>query len=153
LNDQIMGVAAAVMAVSVFLPWYRAVVRIGNSGVNAQLMQPQGTASGLTVHVYLWALFGLALAQLAVLVARYARRRRPRTIPGYGQFMLVTSAICLVLAISAFVLKPSSWFGNPVLGGPFQISVGWDYGAVVAVVATIATLVVAWTVLRDPAAR
>ena len=153
LNDQIIGVAAAVLAISVFLPWYKAGVRIGNSTLNAQLLQPRGTASGLTVHPFLWALFGLAVLQFVVLVARYARSRRPRTIPGYGPFMLVTSAICFVLAITAFVEKPHTWYGNAVLGGPFQINVGWDYGAVVAVIATVATLVVAWTVLRDPAAR
>lgn len=154
LNDRIIGVAAAGLAVSVFLPWYRAFIEFPNGSSNGFLINPPGTASGITVHVFLWALFGLGLLQFGVLVARYARRGvRPRTVPAYGPFLLVTSAISLALALTAFMMKPRTWYGNSDLGGAFNINVGWDYGAIVAIIATIAILVVAWTMIRDPATR
>lgn len=152
LNDQILAIAAAVLAVSVFLPWYRAVLSIRNTPLNGYLIRPRGTVSGLIVHEFLWALFGLGLLQVVVLVARHAPGRPPRTIPGYGPALLVTSAISFALALAAFVLKPNAWYGN-VSGGEITINVGWDYGAAVAVIAAIASLVVAWTIFRDPAAR
>ncbi len=153
LNDQIIGVAAVAAAISVFLPWYKAIVRVGNSALSGFLIQPRGTASGLTVHAYLWAIFGLALVQFALLMARNAPGRRPRTIPGYGVLLLVTSAISLALALAAFVLKPSTWYGGNALGEGIHIVVSQDYGAIVAIIAALASVVVAWTVLRDPAAR
>jgi len=153
LNDQIVAVAAAALAISVFLPWYKAVVRIRNTTLSGFLIQPRGTASGITVHEYLWAVVGLALLQFLVLVARYARGHQPWTIPGYGVLLLVTSAISFALALIAFALKPSTWYGGNVLGGGLYISISQDYGAIVAVIAGLASFIVAWTVLRDPAAR
>lgn len=150
LNDQIIAVAAVALAVSVFLPWYKAIVRIGNSSVNGILIRPRGTASGISVHEYLWAMFGLAALQFVLLVVRYAPGPgRTLTIPGYRPFLLITSVICFAVALTAFVLKPGAWYGN-LSGGEITFSVGWDYGAVVAIIATLASVIVTWTLLRDP---
>ena len=153
LNDRIVAIAAAALAVSVFLPWYKAVVRLRNSALSGFLIQPKGTATGIGVHEYLWAVFGLALLQFVVLVTRYPPGRNPRTIPMYGLFLVITSAISFALALIAFVLKPSTWHGGNVLGGGLYVVVSQDYGAIAAVIAALASVLVAWTVLRDPAAR
>src|SRR5258708_12777457 len=88
----IIAMAAVVLAVSLFVPWFKATVRIRGSGVSGFLIDPPGTVSGMAVHGYLWAVFALALLQLVVLAARYAPHRAAATLPGYRQLLLVTSA-------------------------------------------------------------
>ena len=51
----IIALAAVVLAVSLFVPWFKATVRIRGSGVSGFLIDPPVTVSGMAVHGYLWA--------------------------------------------------------------------------------------------------
>jgi hypothetical protein len=107
-NDMIIAVAALVLAVSLFVPWYKAIVRINGRAVSGFLIDPPGTASGMAVHGYLWVVFALALLQLAVLLARYAPTRRALPLPGYRQLLVVTSGLTSLAVLVAFVPVPAA---------------------------------------------
>ncbi len=149
----IIAMAAVVLAVSLFVPWFKATVRIRGSGVSGFLIDPPGTVSGMAVHGYLWAVFALALLQLVVLAARYAPHRAAATLPGYRQLLVVTSGLSGLAVLVAFVAKPGTWYGGNELGEGFYIVVGWSYGGVVALAAAIVSLGTAIAAIRDRPAR
>jgi hypothetical protein len=68
--DMIIAVSALALAVSPFVPWFKATVRIKGSSVTGFVMDPP-PESGLAVHHYLWTVFALALLEFAVLAGRY----------------------------------------------------------------------------------
>jgi hypothetical protein len=148
-NDLIIAIAALVLVVSLFVPWFKATVRIRGASLSGFLISPRGTASGIAVHGYLWAVFALALLQLVVLAARYAPDRRAFTLPGYRQLLVVTSGLSCVAVVVAFVMKPGTWHGGNQLGGGLYIVVGVTYGAIVALGAAIVSLGFAVAAIRD----
>lgn len=149
----IIAVSALVLAVSAFMPWYKAMVRSRFAPVSGYLIQPRGTVSGIAVHAYLWAVFALALLELVVLAARYAPGRRAIALPGYQWMLTITSGLVFIAVLVAFVMKPSPWYGHIEMGGALYVVVGWTYGAVVALGAAIVSLGTAVSALRDHIAR
>jgi hypothetical protein len=148
-TDMIIAVAALVLAISVFVPWFKATIMIRGRSVNAYLIDPPGTVSGIAVHRFLWGVFGLALLQFVVLAVRYAPVRRALRVPGYRQFLVVLSGLSCVGVLVAFVMKPGPWYGSIDLGGGFTAVVGWSWGAVVAVGAALVSLGLAIAAIRD----
>jgi hypothetical protein len=148
-NDKIIAVAALVLAVSVFVPWFRASVRIRGAAINGSLIQPQGTVSGIAVHGYLWAVFGLALLEFAVLAARYIPRPRSFRVPRYRELLVAASAVSCFAVLVAALMKPNPWDGGNDLGGGFYIVVTWAYGAFIGASAAIVALGIAVSAVRD----
>jgi len=151
--DLIIAVGSLVLVVSSLMPWYRAMVRSRFAPVNGYLIQPRGTLSGIAAHSYLWVVFALALLEFVVLAARYAPGRHSFTLPGYRWMLTITSGFIFIAVLSAFVAKPSPWYGRIEMGGALYVVVGWTYGAVVALGAAVVSLGVATSALRDYRAR
>jgi fermentation-respiration switch protein FrsA (DUF1100 family) len=149
----IIAIAGLVLAVSLFVPWFKATVKIRGSAVSGFLIDPRGTASGMEVHGYLWVVFALALLQLVLLVARYAPRRSAFTLPGYRHLLVITSGLSCLGVLVALVAKPRTWYGGNELGGGFYIVVSWSYGGGVALAAAIVSLGIAIAAIRDRPAR
>lgn len=147
-NDLIVALASVVLAVCVFVPWFNATVRTLNPEVSGTLIQPPGTATGIGVHEYLWAAFGLALLQFAVLAARYFPGR-PVRLPGYREFLVVASTLCFIAVLTGLLMKPSSWFGNIDLGDGMYIVIGWTYGGLIALGAAVISLAFTVAAIRD----
>lgn len=145
----LIAVAALVLAISVFVPWFKATIMIKGSSVNGYLIDPPGTVSGIAVHRFLWVVFGLALLQFVVLAVRYAPLRRALRLPGYRQLLVVLSGLSCAGVLVAFAMKPGPWYGSIDLGDGFTIVVGWSWGAVVAVGAAIVSLGLAVAAIRD----
>jgi len=147
--DVLIALASLVLAVSPFLPWYSATVHLKNTSLNGVLIDPAGTLRGIAVHPYLWAVFGLAVLNLVVLIAHNAPNGRAFRLPGFRPFLIATSALCLAVALVAFVLKPGTWPGNLNFGGVFSLVIGWSYGAIAAVSAALLSVGVAVAATRD----
>jgi hypothetical protein len=148
-TDLTIAAASVVLAVSLFLPWFKATVELNGGSTTGFLIQPPGAVSGISVHQYLWAVFALALLQFAVLAARYFPARRPLRLPGHGQFLLVASGVSCITVVIGSIMKPSAWFGNLQLGDGFSIVIGWNYGALVALGAAVISLGIAVAAIRD----
>ena len=148
-SDKIAALAGLVLAVSLFVPWFRAAVRIRTApSLNGFLINPQGSVSGIALHRYLWAVFALALLQIAVLAVRYAPSRTTATLPGYKQFLVLISGLTCVGVLVAAVMKPAMWNGLQ-LGDGFYIVVSWSYGAVIALSAALVSFGIALAAIRD----
>lgn len=152
--DLLVAVISLVVAISVFVPWFRADVRIRTSAVRGFLIQPPGTLTGIASHQFLWAAFGLALVQFAVLALRYVPDRPGLTLPAYRQVLIALSALMAIIALAAFVMKPAPWFdlGNPI-PPPFYLVITWAYGALAALGGAIISLAIVIAALRDPQMR
>lgn len=157
--DVLIGVAALATATAPLLPWAKA--RLGpdpGQSLDAVVMAPQGTVSGLYAHPSLKPVMVLAVLQLAVLLARYCPGGRLR-VPGYGYLLAAASAIiCLIVAAdivfipepwanvlsvnSAFGV-PDPWEGTPVRLDGVTLVMTWHYAAAVAMTAALALLVCA----------
>jgi hypothetical protein len=148
-TDQLIAIAAVVLVISLFLPWFKATIEIGGGTATGVLVQPPGTVSGIGVHEYLWAVFALALLQFVVLAARYFPSRRAFRLPGLRQFLVVTSGLSCAVVVVAAVVKPGPWFGTLVVGDGISLVIGWDYGALVALGATVISLGITVAVIRD----
>ena len=153
VEDMIVAVCALILAVSLFVPWFEATVRIKGSSLSGFLINPKGTISGIAVHAYLWVVFGVALLQFVVLVCRYFPGPRAFTLPGYRQFLVVTSALSSLAVLIAVVLKPATWTGGNQLGEGFYIVVSWTYGAGIALAAALVSLALAVSAIRDRVGR
>jgi hypothetical protein len=74
-------------------------------------------------------------------------------MPGYRQFLVVTSGLSLVAVLAAFAFRPSPWYGKSPLAPEFTVSVGWNYGALIGLAAAIVSLAVGVTAIRDQPRR
>jgi hypothetical protein len=117
-TDKVVGVAAVVLFISLFLPWYGVSVGLGSF-----------TADGLTAHGYLYIVLFLLLGEIVYLAARagWDQVRSKLPVP-HHQILLVVNAVNLVLVVIAFIDK-----------GPSGI--GWRFGAFVGLVAAIVAAV------------
>ena len=147
--DIIIAVACVVLAVSLFTPWFRAIVHLRNYAYTGFLIDPPGTRSGIAVHRYLWVVFALAVVQFMVLAARYVPRGSGFTLPGYRQLRIAISALCVIAVAVAAFTKPHPWYGSLNLPDFMSIVVGWGYGTAVAVGAAIISLGFAIAAIRD----
>src|SRR5262249_10259380 len=127
--DLIIAAACIVLAISLFMPWFKATVHLRNYAATGFLIDPTGTKNGVAVHAYLWVVFALAILQFVVLAARYAPRGRGYTLPGYRQLLIALSSFSAVAVAVAFVTKPHAWYGSLNLPPFITVAVGWGYGA------------------------
>lgn len=152
-SDLVIAIAALVLAVSVFVPWFKAVVTISGSAVTGFLINPPGNRTGIGAHEFLWLVFALAMLQFVILALRYIPGRRALKMPGYRQVLVVASGLSLVAVLVAFAFRPSPWYGRNPLAPEFSVSVSWNYGALIGLGAAIVSLAVAITALRDESPR
>lgn len=149
--DIVIAVSALALAVSPFVPWFKATVRIKGSSITGFVINPPPPESGLAAHHFLWAVGALALLELAVLAGRYGPDRRAFTVPGYRQFLVALPAVSAVAVLVAGVMKPDTWNNLTGLPPNFSISVGWDYGAVIALGAAVVSAGIGIAAIRDAA--
>jgi len=113
-TDKVIGVAAVVLFISLFLPWYGISIGIASF-----------TADGLTAHGYLYIVLILLLGEIGYLAARAGWEQVRSRVPiAHHQLLLVVNIINLVLVVIAFLDKGGS-------------GVGWRFGAFVALVAAV----------------
>jgi hypothetical protein len=153
--DIVIAVSALALAVSPFVPWFTATVRIKGSSLTGFVVDPPPPASGLAVHSYLWAVFAVGLLEFAVLASRYVPDRRAFTVPGYRQLLVALGALTSIAVLVAGVMKPSTWNNLTGLPPNFYVTVGWDYGALIAFGAAIVSVGFGIAAIRDapPQAR
>lgn len=120
MADRIAGIATIVLFISLFLDWFSASYA-GFSG---------GSASGVTAHGWLYIVMILCIFILAYLVLRAGWDRLPisQDVP-HLTVMMVATIVNVVLVLIAFFDKPTV----PING----VSVGWSFGAVLALIAAI----------------
>ena len=89
------------------------------------------TVSGTGVHGWLWLEFILALALLVYIAARAAWDRLPFNLPiAHERLLVVGTAVQLLLIVGGF-------FAMPPTNGVQGLSISWDFGAFLALIASI----------------
>lgn len=157
--DTLIAAAAVLIIVAVHRPWFQATLTPPDPAGLAT--EPRGAATGLYAHGSLWIAIGVAVVQLALLLARYYPGGRLR-VRGDGVFLSLGSGLtCLVVAVDMIVVPgpwaetmsvssdgPSDvpfpwWAGTPdVLDGTTMV-ITLSYGAVLAAAAALASLTAA----------
>jgi hypothetical protein len=99
--DGFITLAGVVLAVAVFLPWFKATVRIRGTDVTGFLMDPPGTLGGLAAHWYLLVPLAVAMLESSVIVARHFPSRRAPRLPFHRYFLVVASGVDFVAVIAA----------------------------------------------------
>ena len=114
--DRLAGGGTLVLFIALFLPWFKVDFTFGTA-----------SASGLSIHGYLYITLILCLAIIAFVVAEaLGLWKLPSSSQvGREQLLLIATTINLVLVLIAFLFKP---------GGH---GVGWDWGAFVALIAAV----------------
>ena len=104
--------------ISLFLDWFTASVGVLS-----------GSESGLSAHWYLYLVLIICIAIIVYLVLRSGWERLPinQDIP-HVTVMMAATIVNLVLTFIAFIFKPS---------GLGIVSVGWSFGAFLALIAAI----------------
>jgi hypothetical protein len=116
--DKVVAVATFITMISIWLPWYTA----SDGLVSA-------SASGTSVHGWLWLEFLLALVLIVYLVARIAWDKLPFNLPvAHAPVLIVATAVQLLLILIAFIAIPS---------GDGVVSVGWGWGAFVGLLGAL----------------
>ncbi len=124
-NDQIVGGAAIVFVISLFLPWFTV-----SDGVFS------GSVNGLW-HGYMYIGLILAVAVLAYLVLRAGFDRLPFKLPvEHEKAMLAATAVIFVLTVLSFVFKPAG-----VSDAFASINWGWGFGAFIGLAAAVVAVV------------
>jgi hypothetical protein len=127
LPDRIAGIASLVVLISLFLPWFSATASVGTFSESA-------TASGTTAHGWLWLVFIISLAIVVYLVLMAGFQVLPFKLPVPTERLLLgATGVNLVLVFLGFILVPSN-------GGDSEVSIGWAFGAFVALLAAIVAL-------------
>jgi hypothetical protein len=148
--DTLIAVAAVLIVVAVHWPWAQATL----TPPEPDVMQSPGQATGLYAHASLWAVTGIAVLQLALLLARYYPGGRLR-VPGDGVFLALGSGLaCLVVAwdmlampapwADIYVISDSAsfpWWGKPELLDGATLVMKMSYGAAVVAAAALASLI------------
>jgi hypothetical protein len=129
LNHKIAAGATLLVLIALFLPWFDAsgpgLSRVGAADV---------TASGTTVHGWLWSVFVIGLAVLGYLFIVATLQRLPFVVLlKHQQLLLAAASVNLLLILIAFLLKPGS-------SGLDGVKIGWDFGAYIALIAAIAAV-------------
>ena len=149
--DRLIAVAGIVLAVAVFLPWFKAEIVIrganGEQGA-ADLLDPPGTVTGLAAHEYLLVALAVALLEVAVILARNFPGSALRRLPFHRYFLVVASGVDFVVVIAAAVLRPPAWYGELSMPPNFALSITWTYGAFAAAAAAVLSLGIAVAALR-----
>jgi hypothetical protein len=123
--DKVVGVATLITMISLWLPWFSA-------SYSALGITSSGSISGTGVHGWLWLEFIVALVLLAYLAAKAAWDPLPFRLPITHE-LLLTGGTGL-----QFLLILIGFFAVPSTGGVQGVSVSWDFGAILALIASIA---------------
>lgn len=116
--DKVVAVASFVALISIWMPWYTASAGLASA-----------SASGTSVHGWLWLEFLVALLLIAYLVARIAWDKLPFNLPvAHAPLLIVGTALQLLLVLVAFIDIPSSGDG---------VSIGWGFGAFLGLIAAL----------------
>jgi hypothetical protein len=152
-TDAAIGTALVLLLISLFLPWFSGTVLLGNRTLAS------GTGNGPRAHGYLWIVLVLAIAALAILVARDAIARIPGNLPSPGQMLVGITGLALLLTVLGLAFRPPGVHIRPVgwtrFGSAiphFAVSISWNYGGFVAVAVAAVAFVTAFrrTRLRAP---
>lgn len=128
--DRIVAGASFIVLISLFLPWF-----------SASFQGVSDTASGTSVHGWLWLVFILDLVILAYFVMRAGWAESPVRIPfAHEVVLMAVTGLQLLLVLIGFFDLP----GNDGISG---VSIGWSWGAFVGL---LAALVAAGPVLVPP---
>jgi hypothetical protein len=122
--DRIIAGATLVTMISLWLPWY--------SGKYSLLgVTSTASVSGTHEHGWLWLEFILALVLLAYLAARAAWERLPFSLPvAHERLLLAGTGLQFLLILIGFIALPST-------DGLQGFSVSWDFGAFLALIASM----------------
>jgi len=119
--DKVVAGATLVTMISLWMPWFSA----------SYLGRSSGSISGTGDHGWLWLEFILALALLVYLAARAAWAQLPFNLPVSHERLLVgATGLQFLLILIGFLAMPSS-------DGIQGISIGWDFGAFLALIGSI----------------
>ena len=122
--DKVVAVASLVTMISLWLPWFTvSYTLIGRTS--------SGSASGTAVHGWLWLEFIVALALIAYLAARAAWDQLPISLPVSHETLLIAATGL------QFLLVLIGFFAMPSTDGLDGFSVGWGFGAFLALIASI----------------
>ena len=120
-------------------------------------MEPRGTAIGLYASGFLWIATGIAVVQIALLLARHYRGGRLR-VPGDSVFLALGSGLICLLVAAGMIGMPAPWARimsvSDTLGAPWPWWKGTpdildgttmvmtlSHGAVVAAAAALTSLI------------
>jgi hypothetical protein len=122
--DRIIAGATLVTMISLWLPWY--------TGKDSVLgITSTASISGTGDHGWLWLEFILALALLAYFAAKAAWAQLPFRLPVSDEWLLIGgTGLQFLLILIGFIALPST-------DGIQGFSVSWDYGAFLALIASI----------------
>jgi len=155
--DALIAVAAVLTVVVPRWTWFTATILPVSANVDGSAMAPQGTATGLYAHPFLWVAAGVGVVQLVLLLMRYYPGGRLR-VPGDGVLLALGSfLVCLIVAVGIGLLPgpwagilsvngplsswlPFTWEGTPLGFDGFTLVMTWSYGATVAMAAALASL-------------
>jgi hypothetical protein len=122
--DRVIAGATLVTMISLWLPWFSA----SFSGLGATTT---GSISGTGYHGWLWLVFILALGLLAYFAAKAAWDQLPFRLPVSDEWLLIGgTGLQLLLIVIGFLAMPPT-------DGLQGYSVSWDFGAFIALVASI----------------
>jgi hypothetical protein len=122
--DRVIAGATLVTMISLWLPWY--------TGKDTLLgITSTASISGTGEHGWLWLEFLVALALLAYLTARAAWEQPPFRLPvTHERLLVIGTSLQFLLILIGFIALPSTH-------GLEGFSVGWDYGAFLALIASL----------------
>ena len=149
--DGFIALTGVVLAVAVFLPWFKAQVTIQSADgtVTGILLDPPGYMGGLTAHRYLLVPLAVGLLQSAVIAARYFPNRKAPRLPFHPYFLVAASAVDFLVVVAGALLKPPAWYGKLNMPPNFHVSIDWTYGTLVAGGAAVLALGIAVAALRS----
>lgn len=156
VSDVLVAVTAVLTITAARWPWFQATLTPPD--LTGMVIAPSGAATGVYAHPSLWAAVGLAVAQIALLTARYYPGGRLR-VPGDGGLLVLASGVVCLLVTADILIIPRPWFnilnkggwsvlpplweGTPYPAGGSTLFMTWSYGATVAIVAAFASLAAA----------
>jgi hypothetical protein len=125
--DKITGIASVVLLISLFLEWFSVSASVNGLTVGGY------SGSGVAAHGYLYLVFFICLAIIAVEVMKAGFAEMPFKLPmSIEQLLLIATVINLVVVVLAFLLKPGA-------GVAFSgVHVSWAFGAFVSLIAALA---------------
>jgi Double zinc ribbon len=123
--DKVVAVATLITMISLWLPWF--------SGTYSALgVTSSGSISGTGDHGWLWLEFLLALALLAYFAARAAWDQLPFSLPlSHAPLLIAGTGLQFLLILIGF-------FNLPSTDGIQGLSITWDFGAILALIASTA---------------
>jgi hypothetical protein len=122
--DKIVAVASLVTMISLWLPWFTATASIAGIHDSASI-------SGTGDHGWLWLEFFVALILIVYLAARAAWDQLPFSLPvAHTPLLIVGTGLQFLLVLIGFLAVPST-------GGDTAVSIGWGFGAFLALIASI----------------